>query len=156
MTISIIAALTHDRVIGRNNKLPWTIPEELEHFKKLTTGSAVIMGRKTFESIGKPLLNRKNIVVSKKMQDPQGILVMPTLQSAIEKSQQLSPNTFVIGGERMFQEALPIADKLYLSVIKQACAGDKFFPRIDERAWNITREEDKGLFVLKVFEKKGA
>jgi dihydrofolate reductase len=131
MTLSIIVAMTEDRVIGRNNQLPWHISEDLQRFKKLTMGHPIVMGRKTFESIGKPLPGRANIVVTR---NPSlaldGVTITGSLKEAIEKGKQAEggKELFVIGGAAMFDEALPLADKIYLTQIHHKIPGDVFFP----------------------------
>lgn len=134
--ISIIVAVAgKKRVIGKAGGMPWHIPEELKRFKEITIGHPIIMGRKTHESIGKVLPERTNIVISR---DPvyqaEGIIVAHSLEKAIQlaKDQPGSQEVFVIGGGEIYKQALPITDKLYLTVIDQEIAGDTFFPDYSE------------------------
>jgi dihydrofolate reductase len=128
--ISLIAALSENRVIGKGNKLPWHIAEDLKRFKQLTLHHPVIMGRKTFESIGRLLPDRMNIVISR---DPayrvEGAVVANSLEQAIAiASQQDRTEVFVIGGGQIFKEAITIADRLYLTLVHTSLEGDAFFP----------------------------
>lgn len=132
--ISMMVAIGKNRVIGRNNKLPWHLPADLAYFKKTTTGHTVIMGRKTFESIGKPLPNRRNVVITRnKDYKAEECIVCHT----IEEAQRLCSNeeAFVIGGADIFSEFLPFADRLYITFIEEAFEGDIFFPEIDYSDW---------------------
>ncbi len=128
MKKSIIVAMTENYVIGKDNKLPWHIPEDLKRFKKITLGKPVIMGRKTFESIGHPLINRTNIVLSKdKSFKADGIIIANSIADALA----LSPETdevFFIGGAKVFEEAYDIVDNIYLTLIHYPFEGDTFFP----------------------------
>src|SRR5438093_773206 len=115
MTVSIIVAMTEDRVIGKDNKLPWHLSEDLKRFKRLTMGHAVIMGRKTFDSIGKPLPGRRNIVLSRDANfRPADVVVAANLKEALAACAPGESEAFVIGGAALFQEALPLADRIYL------------------------------------------
>jgi dihydrofolate reductase len=129
--LSLIVAMTQSRVIGVQNRLPWHIPEDLKRFKKLTHGHPVIMGRKTFESIGRPLPGRTNIVVTRsKEYRSQGIVVAHSLAEAISFGEN-SPGAneiFVIGGAELFRESLPEAQRIYLTEIQWPYEGDTFFP----------------------------
>lgn len=133
--ISIIAAMTDDRVIGRDNKLPWHISEDMARFKNTTMGHPVIMGRKTFESMeSEPLEGRTNIVLSRKPDyKPEGVLVAKDLKEAIKLAevQKGGQEIFVIGGAGVFKEALLIADKLYLTMVHMPFPGDVYFPKIN-------------------------
>jgi dihydrofolate reductase len=141
MKTSLIVAMSENRVIGRDNGLPWHIPEDLRFFKTVTMGKPIIMGRKTFESIGRPLPGRRNIVVSR---DPgysaKGVDVRRSLDDAIALAAGSARETgqdeiFVIGGGTIFEAALPIADRIYLTRIHARIEGDVFFPEIDPLIW---------------------
>ena len=124
-----IVAMSLNRAIGKDNKLPWHLPEDLKWFKKLTTGNVIIMGRKTWESIGKPLPNRESIVVSRT--DIPGIRTVRTLS-------EINPNAdareyFIIGGAQLFREALPLCSDLYLTLVKREVDGDVFLDRFEEK-----------------------
>jgi dihydrofolate reductase len=134
--ISIIVAVASNGVIGNANQLPWRIPEDLKRFKLLTSGHAVIMGRKTFESIGKPLPNRKNIVVSRTMQagEANGWVAVGSLEQALQAAQG-SSEVFVIGGDSIYRQAMPLAQRLYVTRVHAAVEGDTFFPEISGEEW---------------------
>ena len=140
MVISIIAAMAENRVIGRENEMPWDIPSELKRFKEVTMGHPVIMGRNTFAGIGRPLPGRKNIVITTQ-QDfaAEGCVVVNDLQSAISACAG-EDEVFVCGGESVFREALPLADKIYLTVIGEEFDGDAFFPEIPEEFAEVERK----------------
>ena len=138
--IALIAAVAKNNVIGKANNLPWYLPEDLKHFRDLTTGHICIMGRKTYESIiarlGKPLPNRKTVVItsSPDYTTPAEVEKYPTLSEAI--SAQNNDNIFLIGGQRIFEEGLPIADTLYLTELTQNYDGDVYFPEFNRENWN--------------------
>ena len=148
MTLSLIAALATNRVIGKNGAIPWHIPEDMRYFKRITTGQPIIMGRKTYDSIGRPLPNRDNIVVTRNPQfSAPGLHVAHSLKDALEQAEEAlrgAPRNevFSIGGARLYADALPQADKLYLTYVHREVEGDTFFPRIDEGAWLETERED--------------
>ena len=128
MIISIIAALAENRVIGRAGAIPWDIPEDRRHFRELTMGHPVIMGRKTFEAIGHALPGRKNIILSRRTGfQAEGCLVANDLRSALEACAG-SAEVFICGGGELYREALPLADKIYLTIIPGETVGDTFFP----------------------------
>lgn len=128
--ISIIAAIGKNRELGKNNKLLWSIPEDMLHFKNTTMGHPVLMGRKTFESIGKPLPGRTNIVITKNKDfKAEGVLVAHSLEGAISLGESRDPNEiFIIGGGEIYHRALKLADKLYLTVVDGNFDADTFFP----------------------------
>ena len=133
MKVSLIVAIARNWVIGKNGRLPWHIPEDLRWFKKITRNHPVIMGRKTFESIGKPLPERKNIILTRQ-QDyrVEGASVSHTLQSALKECNASGiDEAFVIGGESIFREALKYADRLYITLIHREYEGEASFPRIN-------------------------
>lgn len=139
--IILIAAVADNNVIGNNGKLPWHIPDDFKLFKDNTSGNTVVMGRRTFESIGRPLPNRNNIVVSSTLGEQEGITVCKTLDEALEKARKFEKKIFIIGGARMYKEAMPIADKLYISHVSGKYEGDTFFPDIDLDKWRPARIE---------------
>lgn len=138
MTLSLIVAMARNRVIGRANGLPWRLPADLKHFKALTVGKPVIMGRKTFASIGKPLPERHNIVVTR---DPQfsaaGVSVAHSLEDALRLAQP-APEVMLIGGAQLYAQALPQVQRIYLTLIDADVAGDAYFPDYDDREWLVT------------------
>lgn len=141
MLISLVAAMARHRVIGQNNKMPWHLPADLAHFKKVTLGKPVVMGRKTFESIGRPLPGRKNIVISR-----QKNLSIDQVECVESIEQALSvlknePEIMIIGGATIYEQTLPMADQLYLTYIDLDCEGDAFFPEFDENNFLIISRE---------------
>lgn len=133
--INIIVAMADNRVIGKNNAMPWHLPADLKHFKAITMGHPVIMGRKTFESIGKALPNRRNIVVSRNHDyQASGAEVVSSLEAALSLVED-QPEIFVIGGAQLFSQALPLAQKMYLTYIDLKVEGDTFFPVWDKNQW---------------------
>ncbi len=152
--VSIIVAKSINNVIGINNSIPWHIPADLKMFKRLTNGNTIIMGRKTYESIGKPLPDRFNIVVSSTMSKTEsGILVVKNLDQAILKAPK-DKNVFIVGGQRIYEEALNknLVDKLYVTEIEKEFDGDTFFPEINtemyylEEKGELIQEEKTGLY----------
>lgn len=133
--ISIIAAVGQNGVIGKNGKLPWHLPADLKHFRELTTDKTVIMGRKTYESIGKPLPNRKNIIVTnQKGYQAHGCLVAHSVEEAMAET--AGPNeSFCIGGAEIYRQFLPVAEKIYLTKVNKNFDGDAFFPELDSKEW---------------------
>lgn len=152
--MAIIAALTKEGVIGKAGKLPWHISDDLKNFRKLTSGNAVVMGRKTFESIGKPLPNRHNIVVSSSLSGVSGIDVCSSLEDALEKAKSYGRDIFIIGGANLYQAAVPLVDKLYLSHVKKSYEGDTYFPKIDYSQWSVESRQDFPEFELVVYKRK--
>ena len=143
MRLSLIVAMAKNRVIGSNNQMPWHLPADFAYFKKVTLGHPVIMGRKTFESIGRPLPGRRNIVVSRNPAfRAQGVDVMTSLDAAIKACQ--NTEAFVIGGATLYAEALPHADQLFITEVDASPNGDTLFPSLDKNLWReITRERRK-------------
>ena len=143
--IALVVAMAENRVIGKENKLIWHLPADLKFFKNLTTGHPIIMGRKTFESIGKPLPNRTNIVITRQADfTAEGCLVAHSLTEALMLAQQLDSDIFVIGGAEIYKQAMFLADTIYLTEVHHTFEGDTFFPEIDSVLWQETsREEHK-------------
>ena len=154
MIISIAAMTKEKRVIGKDNKIPWDIPEELNLFRTLTKDSVVIMGRKTYESIGHPLPKRVNIVVSSSMQETEGIIVCRNIEESIEKAKTYNKPIFIIGGSTIYKQSFQYADKMYLTFIKKEYDGDTFFPEFNEGEWEIEKREDHEEFEFVVYKKK--
>ncbi|WP_429129004.1 type 3 dihydrofolate reductase [Aeromonas veronii] len=137
MKISMIAAMAHDRVIGKDNQMPWHLPADLAHFKRVTLGKPVLMGRKTFESIGRPLPGRRNLVISRNPDyQAEGIEVVGSVEAALALLAGSSvEELMVIGGGHLYAEMLQIADCLYLTQIDLAVEGDTRFPAFDDDQW---------------------
>ena len=132
--LQLIAAVAANGVIGRGGQLPWHLPDDLKHFKQLTLNHAVIMGRRTFESIGRPLPQRRSIVVSRSFSHSQ-VEVVRTLDDAIRLA---GDGAFVIGGAMLYAEALAIADVLHLTELDDAVEGDTHFPPFDRSRWRVS------------------
>lgn len=142
--IVIIAGVSENNVIGVAGKLPWHISEDLKHFRELTMGHSVVMGRKTFESIGKPLAGRLNIVITNQTDyKPDGVVVVNSLEQAL-KTCKNHKFTFIIGGQLVYEQAMPLADRLEITRINRKVDGDAFFPKIDFIDWEETNREDHG------------
>ncbi|MEK6983683.1 MAG: type 3 dihydrofolate reductase [Nanoarchaeota archaeon] len=144
MIISLIAAMGKNRVIGKDNSLPWRLAEDMKRFKELTSGKPVVMGRKTFESIGRPLPNRKNIILTRdKNYKTEGCIVVHSADEAL-KAAEGNEEVMVIGGAKIYEEFLPRANKMYLTLIDEDFKGDAYFPEYDKNEWKeIHREEHK-------------
>lgn len=139
--LTIIAAIGKNNELGKDNQLLWDLPEDLKHFRKLTTGYPIIMGRKTYESIGRPLPNRTNIVVSRK-EDwfEEGILIVPTLKEAIKHAKRINENIFIIGGGTIYEQTMDLAERLEITKVDFETDADTFFPKIDEKIWQKVDE----------------
>lgn len=134
--LALIVAWAHRQVIGHEGKMPWHEAEDLEHFKATTMQHTLIMGRKTFESIGRPLPGRRNLVISRNPDyEANGCEVFPSLETAIEAARETDGCPFVIGGAGVYAEALPVATRLYVTVIDRDIEGDTYFPAYDETEW---------------------
>lgn len=144
MRISLIAAMASNRVIGRDNRLPWHLSADLKRFKRLTMGHTLVMGRKTFESIGRPLPGRSTVVVTRQRDyAPAGVRVVHSVEEALQAS-GTDGEVFIAGGGDIFQQTLPVADRLYLTIIEEAFPGDAYFPEYDESQWKLVDREDHG------------
>ncbi len=143
LRLSLIAAVAANGVIGSDNALPWRLPEDLKRFKMLTMGHPIIMGRKTFESIGRPLPGRRNIVISRNTAFmAEGCETASTLEAALAACNGTTDEVFVIGGAQIYAEAMPQADRLYLTEIRMDFPGDARFPEYDRQDWReFSREQ---------------
>ncbi len=149
----LIAAASKNNVIGLNGKIPWHIPEDLRRFKDLTLENSIIMGRKTFESIGKPLINRENIVLtSRKDYCSEGIII----SDSIEKSLALASKEkiYVIGGEQIYRQFMPIANTLELTRVHHIYEGDAFFPRINSKEWLLSKNDRRKEYSFLTYTRK--
>jgi len=139
--VALLVAMSDDGVIGRDNALPWHLPLDLKWFKRLTTGHAIIMGRTTYQSIGRPLPNRRNIVLSRDPEfQPEGVEVAPTLEAALALAQD-DPEVFIVGGAAIYGLALPHAQRMYLTRVHARVDGDVRFPEWDRDEWRLVWEE---------------
>lgn len=143
MIVSLIVAASTNNVIGKNNELIWSLPNDMRFFKNTTWAMPVVMGRKTYESLGKPLPGRLNIVITRQENwKPENTVVVHSLEAAIEAAAlENYKEVFVIGGGEIFKEAMPIADKIYLTRVDAELEGDAFFPPIDRRQWTMVSEQ---------------
>lgn len=143
--VSVIAALAKNRVIGIENRLPWRLPEDLAHFKALTLGHPILMGRKTFESLGRPLPGRTNVVITRNRDyRPDGCVVADSIPAALALCAD-ADEVFFIGGAELYAQAIPLADRLYLTEVDIEAAGDAWFPDYDRRAFReVSRESHTG------------
>ena len=141
-----IAAMSENRVIGSDNKIPWYLPEDFKWFKKMTTGQVVVMGRKTFESIGKPLPNRETIVLSRGQFTHPGVRTIARLDE-IDPAHE-TRDVFICGGAQLYEQALPLCSDLYLTLVKRILIGDAFFPPFEEQFEKIEEIADHPEFKI--------
>lgn len=149
MRLCLIAAVAENGVVGKNNALPWHLPADLKYFKRKTLGKPIVMGRKTFESIGRPLPGRTNIVVSRnKSYAPEGVEVVDSLESSLLLAADIAAtdgqeDLMVIGGAAIYAAALPLAECLYITEVHGEVAGDAYFPEVDWREWReVSRQRN--------------
>lgn len=141
MKVCLIAAMGSNRTIGLDGGLPWRLPADLKRFKALTLGHTLVMGRKTFESIGRPLPGRTTVVVThREGYAPEGVLVAHSIEEALTKAE--GDEVFIAGGEEIFRQTLEDADRMHLTVIEKDFPGDTFFPEFDASAWRLAERED--------------
>jgi len=141
--ISLIVAVGKNNEIGKNNELLWHLPNDLKYFKQITLGLPIVMGRKTFESIGRPLPGRVNVIVTRNSNfKPEGCIVVDSIQNAM-KATMSAQNVMIIGGADIYSQTLPIADRIYLTEVDAELEADKFFPSIDQNLWEeISRKHN--------------
>ncbi len=148
MKLALIVAVAQNRVIGRDNKLPWYLPNDLKYFKQTTLGKPVIMGRKTYESIGKPLPGRTNIVITRQTDyQPEGVKVVGTVEDAIKVAESVclidgQEEAMVMGGAEIYGLTLPHCERLYLTEVHAEVEGDAWFPEYDKSEWAEVMRED--------------
>ena len=150
MILAAIAAMSRNRVIGVNNKLPWHLPEDLKYFKEKTAGKILIMGRKTYESIGsKPLPKRFHFVVSRNSEyksNHEMVKVVPSIEAAIEQAKKLIPQypeeVMICGGGEIYKQSLPFLNRLYLTVIEQDFNGDAYFPEFEQIGFKLKSKDE--------------
>ena len=140
MKIALIVAAARNGVIGGGNKMLWRVPEDFAHFKRTTMGHPIVMGRKTFESLGRPLPNRTNVVITRQNIEIPGCTVVHSLEEAVRLFPE-DEEVFVIGGAQIYAAALPLARKFYLTRVFRAYEGDTRFPAWDEREWRLVSSE---------------
>ena len=141
MTLSLIAAIGHNNELGKDNHLLWDLPADMKHFRDTTRGHAVIMGRKTHESIGRPLPNRRNIVITRDMNYArEGVEVVHSIEEALELFKDTDEEVFNIGGAEIYKAGMPFANKLYITHVGSSFEADSFFPEIDS-SWQKNSEQ---------------
>lgn len=143
MRISIIVAASENNVIGINNMLPWRLPTDLKYFKSTTLGKPIVMGRKTFDSLGKALPGRPNIVITRQTNyQPEGTYVVPSIDDAIAKAKTFEgEELFITGGSQIFEQAWPLIDRIYLTRVYAVVPGDAFFPQLDGKEFELVSDE---------------
>ena len=153
--ISLIAAMSENRVIGINNAMPWNIRAEMQYFKDTTMGKPMIMGRKTFDAIGRRLLpGRKTIVLTRDQDlDVPGVIVAHSVAEALQVAGDV-PEVMIVGGAGVYQEFLPLAQRVYLSVIPQEYNGDAFFPELDTSIWHLESQQQHAEFCAQIYQIK--
>ncbi len=141
MYITIVVAIAQNYAIGKNNQLLWHLPKDLKHFKDITAGHTVIMGRKTFDSVGKPLPKRRNIIITRQALTIEGCEVVNSLQAAINLC-KTEEEVMIVGGAEIYKQAMQITNRIYLTIVHHAFDADTFFPEIDYTLWKETARED--------------
>lgn len=166
LPLCLIAALAQNRVIGRDNQLPWHLPADLKHFKAMTLGKPIIMGRKTWDSLGRPLPGRLNLVVSRQRDLAlEGAEVFPSLEAALERAdawarEEEAEELMLIGGAQLYAEGLAQADRLYLTQVELAPEGDAWFPEVSQQDWRLASSieyeatADTPAYAFQVWEKR--
>lgn len=141
MIISAVVAIAENYAIGKNNQLLWHLPNDLKHFKTITSGHTVIMGRKTYDSVGKPLPNRRNIIITRQQIQIEGCELVNSVEAALElcKDEQ---EAFIIGGAEIYKLAMPFTNRIYLTVVHQSFDADAFFPHISSSEWTEISRTD--------------
>ena len=165
--IAMIAGVALNNVIGANGGIPWKIPSDMGFFKRTTMGKPIVMGRKQYETVGRPLPGRANIVVSRKPgYQPEGVIVVHSLEAGLAKAQEIAAadgasEVMVIGGGDIYAQAMPLADRLYISHVDLVPAGEIVFPRIDPTLWRVVDEpevaasdKDSASFRVRVYERR--
>ena len=167
MTLSAIVAIAQNRAIGKDNKLLWHLPNDLKHFKIITSGHTIIMGRKTYDSVGRPLPNRRNIVVTRQEgYQPEGVLVFHDIDAALEKAREIAvadgvDEIMIIGGGELYAQLMPLADRLYITHIDLSPEGDVRFPVITPEDWAVVdlpevtpSPKDEATYRVKVYARR--
>jgi dihydrofolate reductase len=140
-TISIVVAIASNYAIGKDNQLLWHLPKDLKHFKDITAGGTVVMGRKTYDSVGKPLPKRRNIVITRQDMTIDGCEVVKSIDDAIALC-KTEDEVFIVGGAEIYRQAMHLTDRIYLTIVHHSFDADTFFPEIDYKEWKETARED--------------
>ena len=153
--LTLIAAMSSNRVIGAAGALPWHEPEDLRFFKHTTAGHAVIMGRKTWDALGRPLPKRRNLVITRQTGfAAPGAEVFATLDAAIASARQSDSEPMVIGGGEIYRQALPMATCIHLTEVRCEVAGDATFPELDPAVWTVASERESGRLVFRTYTRR--
>lgn len=154
MPVTLVAAVARNGVIGRDGGLPWHLPDDLRHFKAVTMGGVLVMGRKTYESIGRPLPGRTTVVVTRQPNwEAEGVITASSVLEALEMASSLSEDVFVVGGAEIYTQTLHLADALELTHIHRDVEGDTRFPEVDWSLWRETRRDERDGFTLTRYER---
>lgn len=153
MKINLITAFTKKSVIGTKDGLPWDIPEDLKYFQTTTKGKTVLMGRKTFDTIGRPLPRRNNIILDYEKRPIEGAWVFGSITEAIQQAKKFKETLFVIGGASVYSQMLPQVDNLYISHIKKDYPGDVYFPAYDKSLWQEVKRQEYDEFTAVIYKK---
>jgi dihydrofolate reductase len=141
MTVSIVVAIAENHAIGKDNKLLWHLPKDLKHFKEITTGGTVIMGRKTYDSVGRPLPNRRNIIVTRQQIEIPGCEVVNSVGAALALCADKA-EVFIVGGAEIYKLAMHLTDRIYLTIVHENFEADTYFPEIKKDTWKETKRQD--------------
>jgi len=141
MTKTIVVAISENNAIGKDNQLLWYLPADLKHFKNITTGHTVIMGRKTFDSVGRPLPNRRNIIITRHVMHIEGCELVSSIDAALALCAD-EEEVFIVGGAEIYRQSIDLTDRIYLTIVHQKFDADTFFPEIDYDEWMETERED--------------
>ena len=160
MNISIIASMDKNRVIGKDNRIPWVLPADREYFKRVTSGNIVLMGRKTYESIGKPLSQRTNVIMTRNRDyQVEGCIITHSIEEVLARFK--NRKIFVIGGGEIYKQFLPFANRLYITLLDHEFEGDTYFPEIDQKDWiktfkqqGIKNLENPYIYYFMIYERK--
>jgi dihydrofolate reductase len=139
--ITIVVAIAQNHAIGKNNQLLWNLPKDLKHFKDITTGHTVIMGRKTYDSVGKPLPKRRNIIITRQDIAIEGCEVVPSIEDALALCAD-EEEVFIVGGAEIYRQSMHLTNRIYLTIVKKDFEADSFFPPIDDKEWKTIEKED--------------
>lgn len=153
MKTALIVAMTNDRVIGRDNDMPWHLPEDLKLFKATTSGHIIAMGRKTYESIGRPLPNRENFVISRKENQIEGCSVFKSVQDCIGAAKDSDKILFFIGGGQIYSEVIGLVDEMHISYVKDSPDGDTYFPEFDKSVFEEVESVDYDGFTYRRYKR---
>ncbi|MDB5030730.1 dihydrofolate reductase [Mucilaginibacter sp.] len=141
MIVSIVVAISENHAIGKDNKLLWHLPKDLKHFKEITTGGTVIMGRKTYDSVGRPLPNRRNIIITRQLITIEGCEVANSIDAALALCKD-EAEVFIVGGAEIYKQAMHLTDKIYLTIVHADFEADTYFPEIKAAIWKETDRQD--------------